>query len=193
MALQTNNHPSTADAFKIVEDVLSSILSVLNYSGCARPHGLSARAVPYRRFQDALRSVRGPFRSLQDASKRPPDASKNPPRAPETPSRHPQELSKSSPRALQGASKGALRGLQEPKRLQEPPMKVQESPRVPQEPSRSTPRSLQERAKRPLKPNPKMPQRPQELRCCKERFVSKVQGSSAWVGGTRERGYNKAE
>ena len=43
---------------------------------------------------------------------------------------------------------------------------------------------------KPLEPILKMPQRPQELRCCKELLVSKVPCSSAWVGGTRERGYN---
>ena len=42
---------------------------------------------------------------------------------------------------------------------------------------------------KPLEPILKMPQRPQELRCCKELLVSKVPCSSAWVGGTRERGY----
>ena len=143
-----------------------------------------------RCFQDALGSLQRPFRLLQDTSKIPPDASKNPPRTSKTPPRHPQELSKSAPRCLQGRSKRPPGAQEAARAAQEAPRRLQEPPRVSQEASRSTPRSLQERAKRPLKPNPKMPQRPQELRCCKERFISKVQGSSAWVGGTRECGYN---
>ena len=113
-----------------------------------------------------------------------------PPRTRQEPPRHPQELSKSAPRRLQGHTKRPPGAQEAARAAQEARRMVQEPPRVPQEASRITPRSLQEQAKRPLKPILKMPRRPQELRCCQERFISNVQGSSTWVGGTRECGNN---
>ena len=96
-----------------------------------------------RCFQDAFRSAQGPLKPVKDAFKRPPDASKIPPRASKTSLRSLQDVSKSSPGACQGAPKGALRDIIEPKRLQEPPKRhpggSKSSPRAPQELSRSTP------------------------------------------------------
>jgi len=151
------------------------------------PLGLMAETNPFGRLKMALEGsplfLLAP-RGLQETSwsfpRGIPDGSRRP------------RCSKMAPGWLQDASRAHLGAILGPLWTHFDTM-LRPCPPHPQCPLRALhehPKCLQEQAMKPLEPILKMPQRPQELRCCKELLVSKVPCSSAWVGGTRERGYN---